>query len=105
MPQDPGTLFIEKIMAEAGLSELPADYKQQYIDKLQEQVNRRVGLIILDNLSEADSQEFAKTLNSSPAASMEEMRAFFADKIPSLEEKIKAGLAEFAAQFIARAKK
>ncbi len=105
MTQDLGKVFIEKILTEAGLSDLPEEYKEQYIPKLEEQINRRIGIIIIDNLKGEDSEKFADMINVSPAPSASQLQEFFSDKIPDLEEKIRIGLSEFAAEFISNAKK
>jgi len=105
MAQDPGTLFIEKMLEEAGLTDLPADYKQEYIAKLQEQLNRRIGIVIMQNLSDEDAEKFAQMIEQSPAPGIDQMQSYFAEKIPDLEGKIKEGLTQFAVEFINASKK
>ena len=104
MTADASVSFIEKILEESGLNELPPEYKEQYTAKLQEQLNRRIGLIILENLSPEDSEKFADKLNASPAPSTEEMNNYFIEKIPDLNDKIRDGLTQFAAEFISSVK-
>jgi len=103
MEKDPTTLFIENLMTEAGLTDLPADYRKEYIAKIQDQLNQRLGLIVVKNLDDAGAQEF-KTLIDSDAGP-DEIQKFFANKIPGMEEIIKQDMALFAQQFLSAVKK
>jgi len=103
MPQDPMKLFIDKLMAEAGLDNLPEDYRQEYENKLRQQVDQRIGLIAMGALDEQGMKDFEKLADSRPDS--QALKDFFAKKIPNFGEKVRIGLAEFAQEFIAAAKK
>ena len=103
MPQDPMKLFIDKLMAEAGLDNLPEDYRQEYENKLRQQVDHRIGLIAMGALDEQGMKDFEKLADSRPDS--QALKDFFAKKITNFGEKVRIGLAEFAQEFIDAAKK
>jgi hypothetical protein len=105
MTQDPAILFLENLMTEAGLTNLPKDYRAQYMLKLQDELNQRIGMIIMENLDEKDAKEFSKLIDQKPLPGATQMQKFFADKIPGLEQKIKDGMVLFAQQFLSAVKK
>ena len=105
MAQDPAIIFLENLMQEAGLTNLPAEYKEQYLVKLQEQLNQRIGMIIIENLDDDGAKEFASLMDQKPLPGATQMQKFFAGKVPGLDQKIKDGMVLFAQQFLNAAKK
>lgn len=104
MNQEPLDLFIANLVKESGLN-LPEDFKQQYIEKLKEQLNRRLGLVLIEDLDEAGLAEFSQLMGQEPQPDFQAIQNFYATKIPNFEQKIQSAMIEFANEFIATAKK
>lgn len=96
-------IFIEKLMAEAGLNDLPAEYRREYEAKLREQVDQRIGLIAMNSLDEQGVKDFSDLIKNKQDS--EAIKRFFTSRIPDFGEKVRVGLAEFAQEFIAAVKK
>ncbi len=93
--------LIDLIMKEAYLSNLPEDDKKYLQDTLSLQIDRRLGLIIIENLSEEGRTEYAKLLKNSPIPDPEELQLLLTKYLPDYAEKIKVGLDIFAKEAIA----
>lgn len=104
MPQEPIDMYIDNLLKEANLK-LPDDYKTQYAERLKEQVNRRLGIVIMENLDDAGLAEFSQLMAQEPKPDILEIQKSFAARIPDFDQKIKTALAEFGKDFITATKK
>ncbi|MFA5359170.1 MAG: DUF5663 domain-containing protein [Patescibacteria group bacterium] len=105
MAQDPMEVFIQNLILAAGLDGMPDEYKADYIDKLRVQIDRRIGVIAMQELDSAGLDEFRQMMEREPKISNAALQQFFAGKIDNFPEKVQQGLQDFAAEFIAAAKK
>lgn len=105
MPTEAIDQFIDALLKEAKLDILPDDYKEQYRERLFDQIVSRIGIIAMQNLDEAGAAEFAKLMESGVKPNSEEAQNFFVQKIPDFGEKIRQGMVDFGRQFIAAAVK
>lgn len=97
---DPLEQFTDYLIAEAGYKNLPESYASTFRDQVRAQVYRRVGMIVMNELNEADAKEFADKFGaelgqSNNAAAQE----FLSTKIENFPEKLVTGLNEFAEEF------
>jgi hypothetical protein len=76
MNQDPLHLFAENLINEAGLN-LPEDFKTTYLEKLKEQINRRITLTLMDKLKEKDLEKFSELMSSEPQPDINAIQAFY----------------------------
>ena len=104
MTQEPLDLFVENLVKEAGLN-LPEDFKGQYIEKLKEQINRRLALVLMEGLDETSLGEFNLLVSAEPKPDFQAIQAFYATKIPNFEQKVRETLIAFAGEFINASKK
>lgn len=104
MNQESMDLYIENLLQESNLN-LPEDFKAPYVEKVKEQLSRRIGIVIMENLDEEGVVEFSRLMDQEPSPDMNAIQAAFTARIPDLEEKIKEALIGFAADFISAAKK
>jgi len=93
------------IISESGLNNLPKNDLTVLRDGLIMQINRRIGLIIIDNLNEAALEEYNKLLGESLVPDPKKLELFLQANIVDCSEKIKMGLDEFVNQAIASFKK
>jgi len=105
MAQEALDIFVDQLIKDAKLDNLPADYREEYLVRLKEQVEKRLGIIIMQNLDEAGLNEFTQLIQQEPKPDLAKIQSLFSGRIPDFEQKIKDGMIEFASQFIASAQK
>jgi len=103
-PKDPIEIFIETLLREANLDSLPEENKADYIERLKGEVERRIGIIAMQELDPKGKEEFRKMVEKEPKPSPGELQEFFKSRIENFDEKVKVGLEEFAREFITAAK-
>lgn len=86
----------ENIISLAKLDDLPEGDKKYLKDNLLLQLNRRLGLIIVENLDEESMKKYAQLVEDSPIPNSEKLQEFLEGHLPNYKEKIKEGLEEFA---------
>lgn len=102
---NPIDVFVEQLITEAGFSDMADDFKAAYTDRLRNQVYQRLGIIALSELNDADLATYTKILEDNPEAVVEAtVQQFFETHIPDFSQKVDAGLAEFANEFLVAAK-
>jgi len=100
MPQEPLDQFIENLLQQSGLGNLPADYKAVYVEKLKEQINRRLSLMLMENLNEESTKELAGVLADPKNFNLAQMQNVFMNHIPDFEKKVGAEMVAFAQDFV-----
>lgn len=103
MAQEPIDLFVDKLITESGLN-LPPDYREQYVERLKEQINNRLGAVIIENLDQAGMEEFTQLMQQQPQPDINTIQSMFSSRIPNFDEKIREAMIGFAQEFIAAAK-
>ena len=105
MPTEAIDQFIDTLLREAKLDVLPDDYKEQYRERLYDQIVSRIGIIAMQNLDEKGAADFSQMLENGVKPGSKEAQDFFTERIPDFGEKIRLGMVEFAQQFIGAAAK
>lgn len=93
--------FVEELIKKAGLDQVPEKFKMEYVEKIGTEVNRRIGLVAMKELSLEALQEFEKIMSAETTP--EKLAEFFKKNIPDYENKISAALKTFADEFLASA--
>jgi hypothetical protein len=105
MALEPIEVYLQNLLQAANLDSLPAEAKEDYLDQLKVQVDRRVGIIIMRELDEAGREELTAMMEKGAQPGSPALQDFLTSRIENFEEKIKAGLNEFAEEFVAAAQK
>ena len=95
--------FVSELVKKAGLDNVPDKFRAEYAEKIGAEVNRRVGLVALKELSPKALDEFNVLFGKDAAP--EAMAEFFQKNVPNWENKITAALKEFADEFLASSEK
>lgn len=101
MEQDLIVQFVEQLIARAGLDGVPKNFRAEYTDKIAAEVQKRIGLVAVKELSPEGLAEFGRLMEGGPAA--DAVNKFFAEHIPDLDKKINAALDDFSAEFLSGA--
>lgn len=103
-PQNDPQQLIQQIITDtankAGFGDLPADFQQEYRDKLELALYKKVGTALNNTLSEEQVEELGKWLQKNPNPTNEQLFDFYNSKIADLPEKIGAALKTFQADFL-----
>ena len=102
--RDPLEHFAYELLRAADLEALPEDAKSEFIVKIRDQAQRRMGVIAVQHLDAAGLEEFNAMIAASAPPSSAAVQAFFTAKIPDFESKMQEGLLAFADEFVAAAK-
>ena len=98
--------YVNQIMQQAGLANLPDnDFKRDYLEKLNAEAQRRLGLMALSEMDEAGIKDFEKLMQENKSPNPEELIEFFKARVPDFETKVTAALKQFAEEFISGAEK
>ena len=103
--RDPLEHFAYEVLRAAGLDALPEDAKSEFIVKIRDQAQRRMGVIAVQHLDEQGLGEFNALTSQTPPPDPAAVQSFFTAKIPDFESKMQEGLTAFADEFVAAAKK
>ena len=104
-PEQAIDAFIDFLMQESGFHKLPADFKITYRRALSGQVVRRIGILMLKELNNEDIKEFSENFMSKEKPDHQAMHKFLLTRVQNFEAKMKAGLDEFAKEFLLAAKR
>lgn len=92
MPQEIQKTLIDEL----GLSDLPADKKDQLMMKMTEAVLKRIFLETMEKLNDKDQEEYAKMIEEE--VDPEKLDEFLQGKISGYEEIVKHIVADFVAE-------
>lgn len=95
-------VYLEQLLKAANIAAMPEDYKKSYKERLAMEVERRIGIVVMNELDKKDLGEFEKLLEKD--VSPEEIQNFISSRVPNLVELVRKALDDFAAEFIAAAK-
>ena len=93
--------YAQLILQQAGLTDLDTDFKLQIMDRLTEQIQQQLGMIIMDALDDKGLEALIDFASTHPEAKASEWQEWFAKHIPDFEKRAEVGLTEFGQKFIA----
>ncbi|MCU0679951.1 MAG: DUF5663 domain-containing protein [Planctomycetes bacterium] len=86
---------LNQLVVLAGLESLPEEEKNVFKANMAGQIARRIGLIILKNLSNEGLDAYEKLLKENPLPDPEVMEDFLKKYLPNSQEVIQEGLTQF----------
>ncbi|MBO7657564.1 hypothetical protein J6S55_02920 [Candidatus Saccharibacteria bacterium] len=93
--------FDENFLREMGLSAMPADKKQDFLNYIQEELEVRIGERISKGLTEAQLQEFDSLLGTEEAAKwLEKNRPDYREIVNQCVEEMKQAIEKNRAELI-----
>lgn len=103
MQADLISTFVTELLKKAELDKVPQNFYDEYSEKLGNEVQKRLGIIAMKELTPGAVDEFGKLVSGE--AKPEELAKFFKKNIPDYEDKVESALREFADEFLASAAK
>ena len=97
---DPLVEIVEEIIKTSGFNDLPLGDRNYFKEHLTLQLNRRLGLIIAENLKEDGLEEYNKLLSDGLIPDPSKLQNILEKNLPDYQEKIKLGLDEFVKQIL-----
>ena len=92
--------IIDQIIVAANLGGLPEAEEGQFRENMEAQINRRLGLIIINNLDEKGLAAYEKLTKSGTVPAAAEMQNFLQEYLPDYEDKVRDGMKEFIKETI-----
>lgn len=89
--------YVAALLAEAGLTNMPADFKEQYTNQVSEEVQRRVGLVVLGELKAKDAEAITQLVDSSD---QDAVANFLKTHSKNYEATVAQALEKFRADFL-----
>jgi len=93
--------FITALLTKANIMGEDGKVDKEYVDRLAEQLDKKMGLFIMGKLSTKDLEEYYKLINKK--AKPESINKFLEEKIPNLAQQKKKFLDDYAYNFFNRA--
>jgi len=98
---DPSFLSLaHELIDEAGLGQLPDDFKKQQVNDLAGEMQRRVGLAIIAGMSDDQAESYVGFLQSS---SPEKVPVYLDEHLPNWQKISATALTEFRSEYLAGA--
>lgn len=97
---DPMKKIVAEIISRAGLSGLPEADARYLEENLILQMNRRLGVILIENLPEEGRDEYGKLIADGPVPDPDKLRKIMEKYLPDYQTKIKSGLEAFAQEAV-----
>lgn len=94
--------FVVELLKKVNLVDQSGQIDADYVAKLVEEVEKRLGLLVMKEMSDEAMLEYTKLVNDGSAQNAEVSAKFFTQHIPNFEQKRQQWLEEFAADFLAR---
>lgn len=91
--------YVDKMIDQAGLTDLPEDVRKNYRVKLAEEATKRIGIMAMRELNESNVAAFTQLVEKNPS-DFDAIMDFFSKNIPEFEQKMSSALADFANEFI-----
>src|SRR3990167_2821502 len=92
--------FIQSMLKAADLDMLPEEEYDQYIDDVTREIERRVGLLILQELDENDFTAYTTLVTSGNDEELRKAPEFLEEKIENWQDKLGNVLKTFGDEFI-----
>lgn len=104
MQPEPIEQFVDTLIEQAQLADLPDEFLFSYRRQLMNEAVRRVGLMCMVELSDEHQTEFVAFFEELDQPNETALQQFLQTRIPEFENKMRAAMEEFANEFIAASK-
>lgn len=95
--------FVAKLVIDAGMDKMPESFKKDYFEKLGIEVQKRIGMAMLGEMTADSVEVFTKKMDA--GINPEEMSVFLRENVPDYEKKAEVALSNFYQEFLASAAK
>ena len=97
--------FIQDMIKNAGIDNMPDDFKKTYSEKLAVEAQRRLGIMAIAELDEQGAKDFEEFIAKNQSPEPQKTLEFFNSRISNFETKVQETLTKFAEEFISGAEK
>ncbi|MDP2586608.1 MAG: DUF5663 domain-containing protein [Candidatus Komeilibacteria bacterium] len=92
--------YVNQIMQQAGIANLPEDFKKDYVAKLSAEAQRRLGIMAMGEMDEQGLKDFEQLMEENKEQNPQALMEFFKARIPDFENKVTVALKQFAEEFV-----
>ncbi|MFA5126422.1 MAG: DUF5663 domain-containing protein [Patescibacteria group bacterium] len=95
--------FALDLLKQAGIDNMPEEFKKEYLEKLAIEAERRLGVMAMEELDAKGLEEFEAFMSTREAPKSEEFLEFFNSHISDFSAKANQTLQDFAKEFLSSA--
>jgi len=96
-------LFTQEVLIEAGLNDIPEDFKKDYIQQLSYELRRRVGIMAVRSLDALSFHDFRERIKDNPSQDLLCVIDFFKERLPQFNEIVAEVFFDFKCQILEQA--
>lgn len=91
--------FIDDLLKQAYLDKLPEKFKDEYKDRILMEIQKRIGIMALNSLSNQDVDAFNAILKKTDV-NIDDIMQFLKEKVPDMQNKINQVTDQFQQEFL-----
>lgn len=95
--------FVNQVLIEANLDDIPDDFKKDYITQLGYELQRRLGILAVNSLDQKSYIDFSAFIKENPDQDFLSAAIFFKKRIPHFHELVAKGMLDFKFEIFERA--
>ncbi len=95
--------FVLDLLKQAGIDNMPEEFKKEYAEKLSVEAERRLGVMAMEELDAKGLEAFETFMSAHEAPKSEDFLEFFNGHINDFSAKANKTLQDFAQEFLASA--
>ncbi len=103
MDQDFIQQFTQMLLVEAGLNEIPEDFRNIYIQQLSYELQRRIGILAIKALDPPSYRQFQALIRERPDQDLFSVLDFFKARLPNFNDIVVQALFEIKCEIIDKA--
>lgn len=88
-------LFTREVISEAGLDDIPEDFKESYIQQMSYELRRRIGILAVKSLDAQSYQDFHELVRDNPNQDLFNVIDFFRARLANFNDIVAQALHEF----------
>jgi hypothetical protein len=95
--------FVLDLLKQAGIDNMPEEFKKEYTEKLAVEAERRLGVMAMEELDVKGLEQFETFMSTHDAPKSEDFLEFFNTHITDFDAKANKALQDFAQEFLSSA--
>ena len=96
-------LFTREVISEAGLDDIPEDFKENYIKQLSYELRRRIGILAVKSLDAQSYLDFQELVKDNPTQDLFNVIDFFRARLSNFNDIVAQAMYDFKHEILEHA--
>lgn len=96
-------LFTREVISEAGLDDIPEDFRESYIQQMSYELRRRIGILAVKSLDSQSYQDFHNLIKDNPGQDLFNVIDFFRARLVNFNDIVAQALHDFKYEILEHA--